>query len=159
MRQGYHFVWNWQWRMRLAMKRRFFIALVAGWPSVAMAHSFKVGAINIGHAWALPTTQQDAQVFMPLLNTGSVQDSLVAARTDIASLVELRPNNKYDDAPLQAFVLDGGKPFAMRPTSKHLRIVGLAKPLVKGDRFKIVLDFLNAGEIEIEVHVADKPGE
>jgi copper(I)-binding protein len=135
------------------MKRRSFMALVAGWPIAAESHSFKVGAINIGHAWALPTTQQDAQVFMPLLNVGQEPDSLVAARTDIASLVELRPNNKYNDAPLGAFVLDPGKPFPMRPTSKHLRIVGLAKSLVKGDKFKIVLDFLNAGEIEIEVHV------
>lgn len=141
------------------MNRRSMILLVAGWPVAARAHSFKIGAINIGHAWALPTTQQDAQVFMPLLNTAGVEDSLVAARTDIASLAELRPNNKYDDAPLQAFVLEAGKPFAMRPTSRHLRIVGLAKPLVKGDRFNIVLDFLNAGEIEIEVHVQDKPGE
>jgi periplasmic copper chaperone A len=146
-------------RYEAIMKRRSLILLVAGWPLAAIAHSFKVGAINIGHAWALPTTQQDAQVFMPLLNTGNVQDSLVAARTDIASLMELRPNNKYDDAPQRAFVLDGGKPFAMRPTSKHLRIVGLAKPLVKGDTFIIVLDFLNAGEIEIEVHVEDKPGD
>jgi periplasmic copper chaperone A len=141
------------------MKRRSFVLLVAAWPKMAAAHSFKVGVINIGHAWALPTTLQDAQVFMPLLNTGRVQDSLVAARTDIAPLVELRANNRYDDAPLHEFLLDGGKPFPMRPTSKHLRLVGLAKPLVKGDRFKLVLDFLNAGEIEIEVHVEDKSGE
>jgi periplasmic copper chaperone A len=141
------------------MKRRSFMGLLVGWPLAAEAHSFKVGAINIGHAWALPTTQQDAQVFMPLLNTGKEQDSLIAARTDIASFAELRPYNKYDELPMQEFVLHPGKPFPMRPTSKHIRIVGLAKPLVKGDTFKMVLDFLNAGEIEIEVHVQDTPSD
>jgi copper(I)-binding protein len=141
------------------MKRRSFIALVAGWPIAANAHSFKAAAINIGHAWALPTTQQDAQVFMPLLNTGKVQESLIAARTDIASHAELRPNNKYDEVPMHEFLLHPGQPFPMRPTSKHIRILGLAKPLLKGDTFKMVLDFLNAGEIEIEVHVQDTPSD
>lgn len=143
----------------LVMKRRIFILGMLGWPVLALAHSFKVGDIAIGHAWALPTTQQDAQVFMPLLNSGKTQDSLIAARTDIASLVELRPYNKYDEMPMQEFVLDPGKPFPMRPTARHLRLVGLSKPLVNGDKFKMVLDFLNAGEVEIEVHVQDRPVE
>jgi periplasmic copper chaperone A len=146
-------------RYETIMKRRSLILLVAGWPIAAAAHSFKVGAINIGHAWGLPSQQTDAQVFMPILNTSKVADALVAARTDAASLVELRQNNRYDDPVLKEFVLDPGKPFAMRPTAFHLRLVGLSKPLVKGDYIQIILDFLNAGEIEIEVHVQDKPGE
>jgi periplasmic copper chaperone A len=146
-------------RYERTMKRRSFIVLVAAWPSAAVAHSFKSGAINIGHAWALPSQQTDGQVFMPLLNTGDVQDALVAARTDAAGLVELRQNNRYDDPALKEFALEPGKPFPMRPTAFHLRLVGLSKPLLKGDQIKIVLDFLNAGEIEIEVHVQDKPAE
>ena len=46
----------------------------------------------------------------------------------------------------------------MRPTATHLRLVGMRQPLKLGDRFKIVLDFLNSGEIEIEVFVEEKPG-
>jgi periplasmic copper chaperone A len=141
------------------MKRRSLILALLGWPAAAGAHSFKQGAINIGHAWALPSQQTDGQMFMPLLNTGEVSDALVAARTEAASLVEFRQNNRYDDPALKEFALEPGRPLAMRPTGKHLRLVGLSKSLVKGDRILIVLDFLNAGEIEIEVHVQDKSAE
>ena len=141
------------------MKRRSLMLLIAGWPIAAQAHSFKLGAINIGHAWALPSQQTDGQVFMPILNTGKAADSLVGARSDAAGLIELRKNNRYDDPPLKEFVLEPGKPFPMRPTAYHLRLVGLSKPLVKGDKIKIMLDFLNAGEIEIEVHVQEKSAE
>ncbi len=146
-------------RYEAVMKRRSLILLFAGWPFPVAAHSFKAGDIAIGHAWALPTTQQDAQVFTPLLNSGKTRDSLLAARTGIASLVELRPNNKYDEKPMQEFVLDPGKPFPMRPTSRHMRLVGLSMPLAKGDTFNLVLDFLNAGEVEIEVHVQETPSD
>ena len=49
--------------------------------------------------------------------------------------------------------LDPDKPLPMRPTARHLRLIGLTKPLAAGDRFLLVLDFLNAGEVEIEVVV------
>jgi periplasmic copper chaperone A len=141
------------------LKRRSLILAFSAWPFAALAHSYKMGTIEIGHAWGLPSQQTDGQVFMPMLNTGNIADSLVAARTDAASLVELRQNNRYDDPALKEFVLEPGKPFPMRPTAKHLRLVGLTRPLVRGDQIKMVLDFLNAGEIEIEVHVQDKSAE
>jgi copper(I)-binding protein len=47
----------------------------------------------------------------------------------------------------------------MRPTARHLRLIGLSKPLAAGDRFLLVLDFLNAGEVEIEVVVEAGSGE
>jgi periplasmic copper chaperone A len=125
----------------------------------AHAHSSKVGDIKIGHAWALPTEMTiDGQVFMPLFNTGKTPDSLIAARSPVAGVIELRSNNRYDDPPAKEFSLEPAMPLAMRPTAYHLRLVGLLKPLKHGEKFSIVLDFLNAGEIELEVHVETKPG-
>ena len=54
--------------------------------------------------------------------------------------------------------LQPGQPLPMRPTARHLRLIGLSKPLAEGDRFHIILDFLNAGETEIEVIVEKTPG-
>ncbi len=140
------------------MKRRtFLLAIIA--PTVAQAHSFKLGDIAVGHAWALPSQQNDGQVFFPLANLGTAPDELVGARADICSVIELRQNNRYDDPALISIALDPKKPVPMRPTARHLRLIGLKQPLKKDDRFPIILDFLNAGEIEIEVMVEDKPGE
>jgi periplasmic copper chaperone A len=140
------------------MKRRtFLVALLL--PAVAEAHSFRLGNIAIGHAWALPSQQNDGQVFFPLANQGTTHDELVAARSDICATIELRQNNRYDDPALTSIALEPKMPVPMRPTARHLRLVGLKQPLKKGDRFKMILDFLNAGEIEIEVIVEDKPGD
>ena len=141
-----------------AMKRRSLL-LLPFLATSALAHSYKVGNIKIGHAWALPAQAGvDGQVFMPLFNGGKLADALIAARSDIAGLIELRPYNRYDELPMQEFHLEPGKPLAMRPTAYHLRLLGLRKPLLEGDEFSVVLDFLNTGEIEIKVHVETKPG-
>lgn len=142
----------------MAMRRRtvLFLPFIA---TSARAHSYGLDGLKIGHAWALPTTLTEGQVFMPLLNTTAAVETLVAAYSDICTVIEMRPNNRYDETPLPRFDLEPGKPFAMRPTAKHLRLIGLKKPLVIGDRFQLVLDFLNAGEAEIEVYVETQPGD
>jgi copper(I)-binding protein len=140
------------------MKRRvFLIGLLI--PAAAYAHSFTQGDIAIGHAWALPSSGGDAQVFMPLVNLGKERDALVAARSDICSAIEIRQNNRYDDPPLASLPLEPAKPLPMRPTARHLRLIGLKGPLKSGDRFSLILDFLNAGEIEITVVVESAPRE
>lgn len=141
------------------MHRRTLLLGLVALPAAARAHSFKHGTIAIGHAWALPAQQTDGQMFFPLVNNGPKPDALIAARTNICTLIELRMNNRYDDPPLTSIELDPGKPVAMRPTARHLRLMGLGKPLVPGDRFMAILDFLNAGEVEIEVHVEERPGD
>ena len=73
-------------------------------------------------------------------------------------MIEFRINNRYDDPPLGSLKLEPGKPMPMRPTARHLRLHGLNKPLKVGDQFSMILDFLNAGEIEIKVVVAKGPG-
>lgn len=139
------------------LRRTFLLAFLA--PTFAQAHSFRHGDIAIGHAWALPSQQSDGQVFFPLANQGSKHDELVAARSEICSAIELRLNNRYDDPPLTTIALDPKKPVPMRPTARHLRLLGLKQPLNKGDRFNLILDFLNAGETTIEVFVEEKPGD
>jgi copper(I)-binding protein len=139
------------------LRRTFLLAFFA--PTFARAHSFRHGNIAIGHAWALPSQQSEAQVFFPLANQGSGHDELVAARSEICSSIELRLNNRYDDPPLTAIALDPKKPVPMRPTARHLRLLGLKQPLKEGNRFNLILDFLNAGETTVEVFVEEKPGD
>jgi periplasmic copper chaperone A len=141
------------------MNRRaiLFLPLIA---TAAHAHSAKHGNIKIGHAWALPVRIGiDGQCFMPLLNAGKEPDALVAARSEICGFIELRRNARYDQPAEAEFALAPNKPVAMRPQATHLRLAGLHKPLQLGDRFPLILDFLNAGEVEVEVYVEHAPGD
>lgn len=141
------------------MRRRTLILAMAGFPAAARAHSYKLGTIAIGHAWALPAQGGDGQMFFPMVNNGQTADALVAARSPICSAIELRRNNRYDDPPLAQIELKPGLPVAMRPTARHLRLVGLREPLIDGARFMVIVDFLNAGEMEIETYIEATPGD
>ena len=136
------------------------LAAAAAWPAAARAHSYRLGDIAIGHAWALPAqVSRDGQAFVPLVNDGKVADELVAARSSVCGAIELRRNNRYDDPPLSSFLLEPSKPLPMRPTARHLRLMSLRDPLLLDQRFTIILDFLNAGETEVEFHVENAPGD
>jgi copper(I)-binding protein len=141
------------------MHRRTLLAALMVLPAAARAHSLKFGDIAIGHAWALPTRQTDGQLFFPMVNNGKKQDELVAARSSICTLIELRRNNRYDGPPLGSILLEPGRPVPLRPTARHLRLIGLSQPLTIGERFTVTLDFLKAGEVEIEVIVEKQPGD
>ena len=144
------------------LRRQFVLGLTGliAFPAAARAHSYKHGAIAIGHAWALPSgASGDGQAFVPIVNNGKEPDELVAARSSVCTLIELRRNNRYDDPPLSSFMLEPGRPLPMRPTARHLRLMGLKGPLVLDQRFPIVLDFLHAGEIEVEFYVENTPGD
>lgn len=148
---------------RAMMNRRRLILTLAGLaalPHPARAHSYTHGGIAIGHAWALPSeVSGEGQAFVPMVNNGKAADELVAARSTVCTQIELRRNNRYDDPPLASFVLDPAKPLPMRPTARHLRLMGLREPLLLGQRFAVVLDFRDAGEIEVAFHVETAPGD
>jgi periplasmic copper chaperone A len=141
------------------MMRRSFLFLPFA-AHTAQAHSYKTGGIKVGHAWALPQIAgQDGQCFMPLLNNGTEPDVLLAARSEVTSLIQLRRNARYDDPPETQFALAPMKPIAMRPQAVHLRLLAVRRALELGDRFPLILDFMQAGELEVEVHVENSPGE
>ena len=117
------------------------------------------GDIAIGHAWALPSETDEGQAFFPMVNNGTEADELVAARSSVCTRIEFRRNGKYDGPPLDAFVLEPGRPLAMRPTARHMRLMGLKAPLVLDQRFTATLTFRQAGEIDIEFHVEHAPGD
>ena len=136
------------------MKRRFFLSLLM-LPGLAQAHSTKLGNIAIGHSWALPSSKSEAQVMLPLLNNGEITDSLISASSPVATSIELRNADHVEPE----FLLDPHKPFPMRAAARHLHLLGLSQPLAQGAMFPLTLKFRTAGDIEIQVHIADKPGE
>jgi periplasmic copper chaperone A len=140
------------------MKRRTFL-LIPAFATTAHAHSYKSGEIKIGHAWALAgLAGQDGQCFMPLLNAGKTDDALVAARSDVCKFIELRRNARYDDPAEKQIDVLPMKPVPMRPSAMHLRLAGLTRDIKNGDRFNMILDFLNQGELEVEVYVEEEGG-
>ena len=122
----------------------------------ASAHSYKLGAIEIGHPWARPSVTGKAAVFLALANTGHDTDRLVGGSTPIAAEVILRAAN---GEPLEEIDLPPHRPVAFRPGGKYIALLGLKGPLALDDRFPLTLRFAGAGEITVTVIVADAPAQ
>ena len=140
-------------RLTENMKRRFFLGFLL-LPQVAWAHSFILGAIKIGHVWALPSDGPETSIMMPILNSGAA-DALIAASSPMAQSIELRDG----DIKVDEFALQPNHPFPMRAVAKHLQLIGLAKPLVRGEKLQLTLTFKIAGQINLDVHISDTAGE
>jgi periplasmic copper chaperone A len=134
-----------------SMKRRLFLGLIL-LPHIAQAHSFKLGSIEIGHAWALPSANGETSAMFPILNMGLVADELIEAKSEIANTIEFRVGDKKVDN----FELAPNKPFPMRAAASHLQLMGLTKTLIVDEPFDISLRFKNAGNIKISLYVSEK---
>jgi copper(I)-binding protein len=128
------------------------VALLATLP--ALAHSFRLGEIEIGHPWAPPSDAGDAPVYLALSNRGNAPDRLIAASTPRARDVELRGG---DDAPLQEITLEPKRPVALRAGRPHLALHGVTQPLASGEEFPLTLRFAGAGSVEVTVMVEAAP--
>jgi copper(I)-binding protein len=128
------------------------IALLAAVP--ALAHSFRLGAIEIGHPWAPPSGAGDGAVYLALSNRGSAADRLVAASSPRAQSVELRGG---DDSLLPEITLEPKRPLALRAGRPHLALRAVTQPLAAGDTFPLTLRFAGAGSVEVTVMVEAAP--
>jgi copper(I)-binding protein len=145
------------------MKKFVLVILLAAMPMIALAHSYTLGNISIGHAWmrAVPEAGRAGAAYMPLLLNGKDDeyDVLLAATTPLAERVEFHDtrrgaNDVVEMKHLDKIVLVANRPIAMRPSGVHLMLIGMKKPVAEGDKIPLTLEFKNAGKIDIELHAA-----
>jgi copper(I)-binding protein len=122
----------------------------------AWAHSYKLGAIEIGHPWARPSVTGKAAVFIAFNNTSDSTDRLTGGTSPIAEEVLLRAAGGL---PLEDMDLLPHHPLPLRPGGKYIALLGLKGPLALDDRFPLTLRFAGAGSITITVRVEDAPEE
>ncbi len=139
------------------LRRRLLLApLAILLPRPAGAHSYSLGAIEIGHPWARPSVTGNAAAFMVLSNTGSASDRLLGGTTPLASQVILRDQ---DGAALDYLELLPHRPIALRPGRRYIGLRGIEGPLALEDRFPLTLSFAAAGDLTVTVMVEDGPEE
>jgi len=94
--------------------------------------------------------------FLTLRNTGAA-DRLVAARAEIAGVVELHThiheNGVMRMRPVAAIDLPAGETVTLRPGGLHLMLIDLKQPLNQGDTVPVTLVFEKAGEVQTQLAV------
>lgn len=126
---------------------------------VALAHSYKLEEIAIGHIWASPPQEKSATsiaVYGPVLNQGSAPARLVGATSPVAGKVRFRAEVEGEVRWPEAIEFQPGKPLALAPWRAHIWLSDLKLPLAEGDSFDLTLDFGSTGTVTVKV-VVEKP--
>jgi periplasmic copper chaperone A len=135
-------------------------ALVFAWSGAALAHSYKLGSLEIGHPWAraTPPTAPTGGGFLTVTNTGTTPDRLIAVKSAAAETVQVH-EMKMEGNVMRMREISGGLEIApgatvtLAPGGLHIMMMGLKAPLKQGDKVPVTLVFEKAGSIDVELAV------
>jgi copper(I)-binding protein len=118
------------------------------------------GDMTISQPWARASAgmAKAGAAFMTLHNDTGMDDTLIAAKSDVASRVELHTHLMEDGVMKMREVKDGipvknGASQDLKPGSYHVMFMGLKAPLQENSTFPVTLVFKHAGEKSIVVEV------
>jgi periplasmic copper chaperone A len=135
-------------------------ALVFAWSGAALAHSYKLGSLEIGHPWAraTPPTAPTGGGFLTVTNTGTTPDRLISVKSAAAETVQVH-EMKMEGNVMRMREISGGLGIApgatvtLAPGGLHIMMMGLKAPLKQGDKVPVTLIFEKAGSIDVELAV------
>ncbi len=142
----------------MKLTRYFALATLGLTALAAQAHSFKLGAIDIGHPHARATApgQPSGGGYLTLSNAGA-NDRLLSVSANVSKSVELHSMSMEGDVmrmrQVEAIELPAGKAVELKPGGLHIMFIGLKAPLKQGDTFPLKLKFEKAGEVTVQVNV------
>jgi periplasmic copper chaperone A len=137
------------------------VVLVA---SDALAHDFKVGALDISHPWSRPTPEgiDIAGGYLTITNKGRTADRLIGGSSPAASRIEVHEMANVDGVtktrPIQnGLEIKPGQKVELKPGSYRILLFGLKQPLNLGQKVKGTLQFEKAGSVEIVYNIEENP--
>lgn len=126
----------------------------------APAEAARTAAISASGAFTRATLPGApvAGGFVTLANSGSTDDRLVAAETDIAGRTEIHEMAMQDGVMRMRPLPDGlplpaGETIELRPGGYHLMFLDLRQPLVEGESIAVTLHFETAPPMIIDLAV------
>lgn len=132
-------------------------ALVA---APALAHGYKIGALQIGHPWsrATPGGAKTGAGYLTVTNTGKTADTLLGGSTTAADKLEIHQMSMAGGVMTMRPVTGGvaiapGATVEFKPGGYHFMLIGLKAPLKAGDRVPATLTFAKAGKVQVEFTV------
>jgi len=124
---------------------------------VAAAHSYRLGAIQIGHLWAKPPSGGELLVLGPLFNSGTTPDQLIAVHSSMARAATFQRATAGKEQTLQAIDIPPGEAVSLAPWSQDIRLTGVASTVRVGSTIPLTFEFAHAGRIHVEVLVERSP--
>jgi hypothetical protein len=96
--------------------------------------------------------------YLTIVNSGTTADRLVAVSSDVASSLQVHEMTMEKGVskmrPLKSGLeIKPGQTVELTPGGFHIMLMGVKKPLNKGDHFEATLTFEKAGMVKVEFDV------
>jgi copper(I)-binding protein len=128
------------------------------------AHSYRAGALTIGHPWARPAPagMLTAVGYLSITNAGKTPDTLVGATSPLVRRIEIHQSTMKAGIASMPEVSGGltiaaGQTVALAPGGYHLMLIGPRKAFNPGDHIPATLRFAHAGEVNVYFLVQVSP--
>lgn len=131
------------------------------------AQAESVTAITVERAYvrAVPPGQTNSAAYLVLHNTGTKEESLIAAASPAASKVELHTHLMEDGMmkmrEIKEIEIPAATRITLQPGGLHLMLIGLTHQLIPGEKVPLTLIFEDGERqtIQAPVHNIDDAGE
>ncbi|UWQ13799.1 copper chaperone PCu(A)C [Aliiroseovarius sp. M344] len=115
--------------------------------------------INDAYARAAGMNAMAGAAFFEIMNKGEEDDRLIAAKSDVAKLVELHTHKETAEGVMQMMEVKEGFPVAaggmhmLQRGGDHVMFMGLNQPFEDGSTISVTLVFEKAGEMTVDIPV------
>ncbi len=127
--------------------------------SPALAHSVKLGSLEITDLWtrATPPMAPTGAGFLTITNTGSAPDRLTGAATPLAGKSEIHEmavkNGVMSMRPVKGGLeIPAGGSVTLAPGGYHIMFMDLKKGFKLGEHVPVTLTFEKAGSVDTFLH-------
>jgi copper(I)-binding protein len=115
--------------------------------------------VTDAYARAASPSAKAGAAFMVIENTGTSEDRLVSAASEVAQRVELHTHKDMGDGVMrmvhveEGFAIPPGGSHVLQRGGDHVMFMGLTQSLIQGETVEVVLTFENAGDVTLQVPV------
>ncbi len=126
--------------------------------AVALPAHAQSPTVEVTEAWARATTSsaRSGGAFLTLKATGAA-DRVVSASSPVAEKVELhetiRDGNVMRMREVPQLLVPAGEKVVLQPGGQHIMLIGLKKPLNRGESFPVTITFEKAPAVTVTVTV------
>jgi len=115
--------------------------------------------VHDAYARASGKNAKSGAIFLQIDNTGTTDDRLIAAKTNVSMKAELHSHTEDANGVMLMREVEGGIALASHEThmlargGDHVMLMGITTPLAQGDHITLTLTFEKAGDLVVEVPV------
>ena len=119
--------------------------------------------IEVSGVWGRPSpmTAGNGATYFLIENTGSEDDRLISATSNVSDVVELH-DMTMDDGVMKMFhveegyVIPAGGSVELKPGGKHVMFIGLHDKLEVGQMVTVELEFEKSGKVTVEAEIREE---